>query len=314
MDYNTFCNLFSSELLKYTEQKLILSREFILKNNGVSLDSLCILRPGSRCSPVIYLAPLFHSYENGCTMEQLCQAVLVRLQDGPPVSLTVLNDVLDFEKSRSRLVFRLVSKEENSALLEEVPWIPYLDLAVVFCLRLEATAHGQASMLIRNRHLSLWKLTAGELWDLARENTPKLLPPVITRMDQLLAQYGLSIPACSVPLPPLSHLYVLTNQDGIYGASCILYPDVLKDFAGKLNADLLILPSSIHEVLLFPDSGLLDYPFFRDTIQQVNQTEVSQEELLSDELYLYSNKTGTIRIWNSPFSHDKQEKGGKMNP
>ncbi|MFR5733243.1 MAG: DUF5688 family protein [Clostridium sp.] len=33
-------------------------------------------------------------------------------------------------------------------------------------------------------------------------------------------------------------LYVLSNSNGLYGASCLVYQNVLKDFADHLQADL----------------------------------------------------------------------------
>ena len=42
----------------------------------------------------------------------------------------------------------------------------------------------------------------------------------------------------------------LTNTEKLYGASAILYPNILSYFAKRLKADLYLLPSSIHEVLL----------------------------------------------------------------
>ena len=52
-----------------------------------------------------------------------------------------------------------------------------------------------------------------------------------------------------------SPFYVLTNIQGINGAVCLLYPQVLKNFAEEAGRDIIILPSSIHEVLLLPDNG-----------------------------------------------------------
>ena len=53
--------------------------------------------------------------------------------------------------------------------------------------------------------------------------------------------------------------YVFSNRSGINGAACILYEDVLKNFADGVEKNLIILPSSIHEVLLLPDDGDISY-------------------------------------------------------
>lgn len=56
---------------------------------------------------------------------------------------------------------------------------------------------------------------------------------------------------------PVPTLYVLTNDAAHNGAACVLYPDKLKDLADEFGSDLLILPSSIHEVLIIADSEIL---------------------------------------------------------
>ena len=53
--------------------------------------------------------------------------------------------------------------------------------------------------------------------------------------------------------------YVLSNRSGVNGAACLLYEDVLKNFADGVEKNLIILPSSIHEVLLLPDDGDISY-------------------------------------------------------
>ena len=89
-------------------------------------------------------------------------------------------------------------------------------------------------------------------------------------------------------------LHVLTNRRGIYGASCMLYRDIIKDFADQEEADVIILPSSIHEVLLFPDHLMFDHAFLCRTVQEINREDVSEEDVLSDRIYIFSRETGTI--------------------
>ncbi len=69
---------------------------------------------------------------------------------------------------------------------------------------------------------------------------------------------------------PVPTLYVLTNDFAHNGAACVLYPDKLKTSQTGLGSDLLILPSSIHEVLIVADSETFtehDYQVFRNTIK-----------------------------------------------
>lgn len=54
-------------------------------------------------------------------------------------------------------------------------------------------------------------------------------------------------PADSMEEESETPLYVLTNKARLYGASCILYPNLLDSIADKLTCDFYLIPSSIHE-------------------------------------------------------------------
>lgn len=91
-------------------------------------------------------------------------------------------------------------------------------------------------------------------------------------------------------------LYVITNTSGLYGASCILYPDVLENLASRLNHDLLILPSSIHEVLVLPADTQIHLAELRAIVCAINQTEVPPEDRLSDQIYFYRREDGMLEL------------------
>lgn len=89
-------------------------------------------------------------------------------------------------------------------------------------------------------------------------------------------------------------LYVLTNRERIFGASAMLYSDKVRKLAEELNTDLLILPSSVHEVLLLPDDKAQNYDFYRQMVSEVNRTQVDPEEVLSFNLYRYDREKAEI--------------------
>ncbi len=47
-------------------------------------------------------------------------------------------------------------------------------------------------------------------------------------------------------------MYVLSNKSKLNGSGCIFYHNLLHSLCEKLECDLYILPSSIHEVILIP--------------------------------------------------------------
>lgn len=91
-------------------------------------------------------------------------------------------------------------------------------------------------------------------------------------------------------------MYVLTNSYKLYGASCILYPGLLQQIAEQLGTDLLILPSSIHEVIILPAVSSSHHAGFRDMVAEINQTELAVDEVLSSRIYHYSRSKKALSI------------------
>lgn len=129
----------------------------------------------------------------------------------------------------------------------------------------------------------------------AKRNTPLLSPASLETMEAVMKKiiqnnmannYGEDL------VPWLleegqeeapSSLYGLTNQWGIHGAAAMLYPELLKNFADSQGADLAVLPSSVHEVILVPVKGDLDFEWLRCMVRNINLSEVPPEDWLSDQ-------------------------------
>ena len=58
----------------------------------------------------------------------------------------------------------------------------------------------------------------------------------------------------------------------------------------------ILLPSSIHEVILIPKSKSPDLKDLNEMINEVNETQVQEEEVLSDHAYYYEKNTHTLMM------------------
>lgn len=302
MHYSQFCSAFSGVLHKKLGSETQFIQKTLCKNNGVCPDVLLVLSPGSSLGHVIYLEPLYYQYQKGMSMDAVCASAASFLERRPPFPSSICQDLLDPEYIRSRVAFRLVSRRRNSGLLDRVPWFPFHDLAMIFFVCLDPSCGELVSTLIHRQLLSAWDMDTDTLRRLAEENTPILFPPVLTPLSEILAPLSPELlplreseeadsSGCPEDAPPL---HVLTNRQGICGASCMLYRDIIKDFADQEGADVIILPSSIHEVLLFPDHLTFDHALLRRMVQEINRTEVPEEDVLSDCIYIFRRETGTI--------------------
>lgn len=281
------------------------------RNNGVTLDGLTLQGPGAHLAPTIYLNPYYQKLIRGSSLESIVEEILQLYQTTPPPASLTAESVINFEYLKDKIMFRMIHNASNQVLLSDVPHIPYLDLSIIFFLSLERTETGQVTAMIHNSHARMWNVTAKDLWRLARENTPREFPAEIQSMQELLQTMAgdTSQDACDPSLLELLlqspsetiPLYVLTNQTGLYGAACMIYQDILKDFAARLEKDLIVLPSSVHEVLLTPDSLDTSYEDLSNMVRTINTQEVPLEDQLSNQVYLYTRSDDRLRIVSNSF-------------
>ena len=314
MNNSSFFSALTSALSACLEPDTKIIRETILKNNGVRLESILILDESLPYAPVIYLAPLYAHYKAGSSMEEICRFALSMIHRELPFSPDLLMELQKPQAIEDRIAYRLVSRIENGELLKDIPWVPFLNMAVIFFLQLDSAADTQITSLIHKRLAALWNLSTNELFRLAKKNTPLLLPLSLAPLQSLIAdslKEEEPEPDGSVLLSPI---HVLTNKQGIYGASCLLYENAIKNFAEQMASDIIILPSSIHEVLLIPDSHVFDYESLRQMVQAINAAEVPKEDILSDEIYLYIRCSHSFKMWPSSSLCDMPSPGETKNP
>lgn len=269
------------------EYEIILRK--IPKNNGISLDGLCISKSDFSMSPTIYLNPYYEQYQSGMPLETILQDIKALYSNTSIPKVIRQFDLSDFSSLKSNIMFKLIHSASNKELLDDIPHISYLDLAIVFYIHLDRSSSGQMTALIHNEHLKHWNIRTKDLWECALFNTPSHFPAEIRSIEDFIEE-----PALEHDL--ISPLFVLTNSIGLNGACCMLYQNVLKNFANAINEDLIILPSSIHEVLLTPNYSDVSYEELSNIVTTVNRTEVSPEDHLSNQVYLYTRSDDRIRI------------------
>ena len=267
----------------------------ITRNNGVIYDGIMILESDLNISPLIYLAPYYDRYRKGDSVETICNDILECYQKYQPKQDFDSTLYTDYEKAKKRIIYRLVNYERNRELLKEIPHVRYLDFAIIFYCLLSVSSKEQAGILIYKHHLSFWNIDTDTLFSLARENTPKLLPIHIEDMAgvilSLMGPTGLSLADLNCPM------YILTNKYRTNGATVLLYDSLLPELSNHFHSDLIIIPSSIHEVLILPIDQPCEAEVFRSMIAQVNENELSSEEILSDNAYIYKRDEGTLMIY-----------------
>ena len=87
-------------------------------------------------------------------------------------------------------------------------------------------------------------------------------------------------------------MFVVSNERKLHGAASIMLPSTyakLREMAGAES--FYVIPSSIHEVLCIPASEAANGKDLEPMIGEVNATQLSPEEVLSDRLF-YLDENG----------------------
>lgn len=271
----------------------------VVKNNNQPQTGLIIKKFDKATAPLIYLDCFFDEYQSGKDLEQIIDEVIdICMKNEDSVSFNA-EQFMQFESIKTRIVQKLINHEKNKELLVNAPHERIMDLAAVCYIIADQIEQGYATILVRNEHLGLWDITEEDLFKYARKNSPRLLPSTITSMSDILKQLmgdTWDNGSGQEPNPLEPELFILSNVSQCNGATSILYHGVLKAFAMEHETDVVILPSSLHEVLLFPVRDEIDTAYLNEMVREINRNEVAPEDVLSDSIYMYKLESDSIGI------------------
>ena len=306
MDYDNFLENVCKGVQDICAPGETVSIKRVLKNNSVELDGLYVTGGNSNIAPTVYLNSFYDDFCGGRSMEDIVDTVArVEKENRVECSLEV-GDFLTFEKIKDRIIFKLVNTAENKKLLLEVPNRPFLDLSVIFLIFIDKSEGGMATTVIHDNHMNKWNITENELYELALSNMRRIFIPDLRGMEDLLREMLICDSVSSelereildeIESRNVAPMYVLTNHNKVYGATGMLYEDLLGEFA-KEHGSFYILPSSIHELILVPDACGVNSDSLLDMVTEVNLTQVAKEEVLSDNIYYYDSDSGTLGLIN----------------
>ena len=91
-------------------------------------------------------------------------------------------------------------------------------------------------------------------------------------------------------------MYILTNSSKLFGASELLKKDILHNIAEKLQDNLIILPSSTHELIILSEKDAPSEEKAADMVKEINATCLAPNEVLSNHVYRFERSTQAVSI------------------
>lgn len=296
MEFEKFRDILINELKGYYDEGTQFHVNRILKNNGVALQSLAILEEGENKTPNIYLDEYYLRYNMGIvTIRQLAEEIVNQRK---VIMKEPMMDVkCTWEEVKDKLFCKVINKEKNKEKLSNLPHMEYLDLAVTARVLSMMDDDGIASAEVDYSMLNRLGVTEEELFAQASRNTEVLFPIKMQSLVDVVME-KMDIP------PELKEridednpypMYVLSNSNGLNGATTMLYTDALNNIAEEYGVNYFhFMLSSIHECMIMLNSD--DTEFMKSLVEEANRDVVGQIDYLSDSVYRYDLESDMVEI------------------
>lgn len=298
MNIKEFSTEIADRVAKEMGHEYVMHITEVSKNNGIVLHGLNILNRQVNLSPCIYLEYYHEKYEHGAmAMDAIVEDIIKVYREHAVSKNWDTSSFTNYENAKQRLRGRLINTEKNEELLKTLPHREFLDLSLIYTVNYpcEKTG-GMGSIRVTHDHVKMWKVDEEELFRQTKENMERYDESSLENLQNLLGEM-IGTNETVFNDEEMIPMYILTNKEKLNGAVQMMNEGVLKATAEMLGKDLMIIPSSVHEVLLIPSEGHeTEADTLRQMVREVNDTQLALNEILSYHVYRYSHQTGKIAI------------------
>ncbi|MDO4395555.1 MAG: DUF5688 family protein [Clostridia bacterium] len=277
MKYNEFKERAFNEIMAYMPEeyenyKIQINR--IPKLNQTKETLYIYPEHGVAAIPSLYIDDMYNVYMRGASFEDTLRMTVREYVEGMEMGkeMGLANEEMI---SESNVILQLVNPNKNGEILDAAPHRKWLNLAIIYRFVLFFPGRGCYSTVINNAIAEEHGWSEEYLYQIAMKNTPRIFPQITGKFKE--------------------SFHVLTNKQGMMGASVVLYDDVLSDIAESENDDLYLIPSSVHEMLAVPKYTVWGNTL-NDMLREGNREIIESKDILSDTVYFYDRRKREVSI------------------
>ena len=292
MDIKEFIKTIKEELPDFLPddvyEDLTIDDVEVAKMNDQKLHGLTFRPKGSDAAPTLYIDDLYERHQNGEDLGFLLIDLANRYEEARHAPVPPDIDI-SWEKVMDNLSFRLLEKRRNTDFLANMPYADVGNgLALIVDINMPGDRNGDWRIAVNHGVMEALGVDKETLFFKAMDDVLVNDPPVLSDMTQaLFSPDKENLLDRSDPIDPsdLGGMYVLTTESGNLGASALFYPDVQEKAAELMGSGYYVLPSSVHECILVPDTAGHNEKDLCAMVKEANRTVVEQKDVLSDNVY-----------------------------
>ena len=287
---------------RYPEGKVM--ETTVIKNNTSKLG-ISIKLPNIKITPVVYVDDMYDYYNNVNDLDDTLNKAISLIESSiNSIENTKLDDTVSnlIGDIKGNVFPRLVNTKTNEVMLKNTPHRDFLDMSIVYYIEQYNDELGAiegiriTNELMQSENLSEEELYHNSIKNMLEKEKSRLIPMIKVIMS---IQFGIPLRETEISESDFSDgdFIMLSNERGINGSRRLLDTRALIKASEIAESDLYILPSSTQEVLIVSVNEINASPSeLKNMVREVNISEVSKEERLTDNVYIFRRDTRTIEI------------------
>lgn len=310
LSYNSFKKKVLAEIINYLPSDFKdckVSTKEVSKVNEIK-DAIVLSNESKEnmIIPIFYIQDMFKEYKKNGDFEGVMvffadlykTAVKPNFED---LNLDHMEDTI-----RDKVVLQLISSKNNERLLSQCPYMNFLDLKVLFRVIMKVEKNGISSFLLTHELCETYNLDMDEIYGLAYKNTLNILGHKERSMKEILCEMisnaGVSKKEAervfsTTPMRNIGEkIIVATDKYKFIGANLMLFTNYLSSIADKFNSSLVIVPSSVRDLMFVSSIDFENIDSLRDMILDLIQKKINPEDNLSDSLYYFDRERKELFI------------------
>lgn len=253
----------------------------------------------ARVSPVLNIEPLYSAIQIGASLETVMHFAADAYMDGVKHGNSLGLPQISRDNILQNLFSAAVNYEKTD--LSNMPHLRVNDLAIIA----KCQIFEKGAITVTDELAEYVGIDGEELVSMAMENNTKKAPPIISDLHTV-AIYGEPNGVEVKELTPdffmkraVNPCWYLSNTARRYGASLIADTDTLHKISEAMGSDLIILPASIHELLIMPEEEADELGDLKSLVEEVNSEITSDKIFLSNNVYKYIDASREIKIYDT---------------
>lgn len=270
--------------------RILKDEEFYIEYNEVQKNNVnkeayrLIPKTQKTCSPVAYC----ENFENCSDNTEIAKELINIWNKGKSYEIPDIEELGSREFILKNVYPKVVANTNNELIDgQHLVFKEFLDMFVIYYVNIGADNEGTASYnvqekMIANAGIDMEELHSQAIKNLEKEVSIKDMQDIIMNIIGITDESEFDFSQ----VPEENQMLVLSKKDSMYGASVILCASVLEKLDSFWNGEFVILPSSVHECISVRSDGFT-LQEMKKMVMEINDTEVSPEDRLTDSVYVY---------------------------